>query len=48
MERDGTHTLPATRGGGFCPTTTEDRTAHLKVITAPSAGAAKPEVTVWA
>ncbi|MEU6601917.1 hypothetical protein [Streptomyces flaveolus] len=48
VERDGTYTLPATRGGRFCLTTTEGRTVQLKVITAPPAGPAKPEVAVWA
>ncbi|MFC3574608.1 hypothetical protein ACFOZ0_15270 [Streptomyces yaanensis] len=48
VQRNGTYTLPATRGGGFCLTTTEGRTVYLKVITAPPAGLAKLEVTVWA
>ncbi|MEV5175725.1 hypothetical protein AB0L10_32630 [Streptomyces flaveolus] len=48
VERNGTYTLPATRGGRFCLTTTEGRTVQLKVITAPPAGLAKLEVTVWA
>ncbi|MEU1011044.1 hypothetical protein [Streptomyces sp. NPDC005890] len=48
VERNGTYTLPATRGGRFCLTTTEGRTVSLEVVTAPSAGPAKLEVTVWA
>lgn len=48
VQRNGTYTLSATRGGGFCLTTTEGRTVYLKVITAPPAGLAKLEVTVWA
>ncbi|GAA3137174.1 hypothetical protein [Streptomyces echinatus] len=47
VERNATYTLPATRGD-FCLTTTEGRTVHLKVLTAPPAGLAKLEVTVWA
>lgn len=47
VQRNGTYTLPATVGGGFCLTTTEGRTVYLKVVTAPSAGPAKLEVTVW-
>lgn len=48
VERNGTYTLPATRGGRFCLTTTEGRTVYFKVITAPSSGLAKLEVTLWA
>jgi hypothetical protein len=48
VQRNGTYTLQATRGGGFCLTTTEGRTVYLKVITAPPAGLVKLEVTVWA
>ncbi|MFF5538396.1 hypothetical protein ACFY71_39100 [Streptomyces cinerochromogenes] len=48
VERNGTYTLPATRGGRFCLTTTEGRTVYLKVNTAPPAGKANLEVTVWA
>ncbi len=48
VERDGTCTLPATRGGRFCLATAEGRTVQLKVITAPPAGPAKLEVTVGA
>ncbi|GGN81871.1 hypothetical protein GCM10011579_068930 [Streptomyces albiflavescens] len=47
VDRNGTYTLPATRGGGFCLATDQGRTVYLKVLTAPSAGPAKLEVTVW-
>lgn len=47
VQRNATYTLPATIGGRFCLTTTEGRTVYLKVVTAPSAGAAKLDVTVW-
>ncbi|WP_416977087.1 hypothetical protein [Streptomyces sp. T028] len=47
VDRNATYTSPAERGGRFCLLTDQGRVVHLKILTAPPAGLARLEVTVW-
>ncbi len=47
VESRGSYTAGVKRGDRFCLLTDEGRVAYLKVLTAPSAGTGKLDVTVW-
>ncbi|MFJ8084234.1 hypothetical protein ACIQ6Y_26905 [Streptomyces sp. NPDC096205] len=48
VEDRGTYTVEARRGARFCLTTSEGRTAYLRVLSAPPGGTTpRFEVTVW-
>ncbi len=47
VDRNGTYTADVKRGDRFCLMTDEGRVAYLKVVTAPSTGTGKLNVTVW-
>ncbi|MER7566132.1 hypothetical protein ABTZ93_24655 [Streptomyces sp. NPDC097941] len=47
VDRNGTYTAEVKRGDRFCLLTDEGRIAYLRVVTAPSSGTGKLDVTVW-
>ncbi|MEU1181585.1 hypothetical protein ABZ464_28865 [Streptomyces sp. NPDC005820] len=47
VDRNATYTALAERGGRFCLLTDQGRTVYLKILTAPPAGLARLQVTVW-
>ncbi|MFG2459053.1 hypothetical protein ACGFWE_18575 [Streptomyces sp. NPDC048523] len=47
VDRNGTYTAEVKRGERFCLLTDEGRIAYLRVVTAPSSGTGKLDVTVW-
>ncbi|MFI1354071.1 hypothetical protein ACH4TV_10865 [Streptomyces sp. NPDC020898] len=47
VERNSTFMATVQRGDSFCLLTDEGRVAHLRVLTAPSSGTGKLDVTVW-
>jgi hypothetical protein len=47
VDRNHTYTSEVKRGDRFCLLTDEGRVAYLRVVTAPSSGTGKLDVTVW-
>ncbi|GAA0327383.1 hypothetical protein ACKI1I_18110 [Streptomyces turgidiscabies] len=47
VQEAGTYTADAKPGGRFCLMTGKGRVAYLKVVTAPSVGTGKLNITVW-
>ncbi|WP_328750164.1 hypothetical protein OHT57_31955 [Streptomyces sp. NBC_00285] len=47
VDRNDTYTANVKRGDRFCLRTDEGRVAYLRVVTAPSSGTGKLDVTVW-
>lgn len=47
VDRNDTYTSEVKRGDRFCLLTDEGRVAYLRVVTAPSRGTGKLDVTVW-
>ncbi|MDQ0833081.1 hypothetical protein QF032_004925 [Streptomyces achromogenes] len=47
VDRNGTYTADVKRGDRFCLLTDQGHVAYLRVVTAPSTGQGKLNVTVW-